>query len=424
MSFAFFSTPIIESIGRLSVNIDINIGSNAGFKEGAIYKLANRKKALQALLLGTAILLGGCSETGAQATKIHANKNQADNVQPYAHKASSAVLSEQAQYRVDRKFIGKVQAKQNANLGFEQAGKVVAIFVDEGKRVKQGELLARQDTTLLLIERKELKVQLSQTKADQKLVKTNLKRITALSKKNYSSVQSLDELQTRQQVLALLAQRINTKLAANQIRINKSSLYAPFDAVISKRFIAVGEVVSPGAAAIKLLQTADAEIIIGMPVALINQLDLSQQLTVTIARKTHQVALLAKGSDVDPLTRTVQLRFKLLNNIELINGQLAYLNLPQVHQTSGYWVPITALTDGVRGLWNIYILQPQQQPQLFKLQSRNVDVLYLTQDKAYIRGALENGERYLTAGLHRLVPGQLVTTSKTPARAASLARTQ
>jgi len=411
MSFAVFTNPSIGPIRRLSASIVINIGANTGFKQGTINILANRKIPLLALLLGTAVLLGGCSESGAQASKV----------QPYVHQSSSALLKQQSQYLVDRKFIGKVQAKQNANIGFEQAGKVVAIFVDEGKRVKQDELLARQDITLLLIERKELKVQLSQTKADQKLVKTNLKRVTALSKKNYSSVQSLDELQTRQQVLALLAQRINAKLAANQIRIDKSSLYAPFDAVISNRFIAVGEVVAPGSPAIKLLQTADAEIKIGLPVALINQLDLSEQFTVTIANQPHQVELLAKGSDVDPLTRTVQLRFKLLNNIELINGQLAYLNLPQSYETKGYWVPITALTDGVRGLWNIYILQPEQQAKLFKLQSRNVDVLYLTQDKAYIRGALENGERYLTTGLHRLVPGQLVTTAEATVTAPSLA---
>jgi len=362
---------------------------------------ANRRKlSLIAVLLGTSFIVTGCGDSQAQApSKI-----------PYAHQASSDILSQQSQYLVNRKFIGKVQAKQNAHLGFEQAGKVTAIFVDDGTLVKQGDILAQQDTKLLLIERKDLQVQLSQNQADQKLLATNLRRVTTLNKKNYSSAQSLDELQTKQQVLTLSAQRIKTNLSANQIKIAKSSLLAPFDAVISKRFISIGEVVAAGTPAINILQTSKPEIKVGVPVALTQQLALNQVVTVTIAQQEYQATLLTKGSDVDPQTRTVQLRFKLNNNPSLINGQLAYLDLAQANNTVGYWVPISALTDGVRGLWNLYILQPQQQSSLFTLQSRNVEVLYLTQDKAYISGAINDGERYLTAGLHRLVPGQLVTS--------------
>ncbi|NRA55911.1 MAG: efflux RND transporter periplasmic adaptor subunit [Gammaproteobacteria bacterium] len=377
--------------------------------------IANRRKlSLITIMLGTSLIVTGCGDSQAQAP----------SESPYAHQASSDILSQQSQYLVKRKFIGKVQAKQNANLGFEQAGKVTAIFVDEGKLVKQGDILAQQDTKLLLIERKDLQVQLSQNKADQKLLATNLRRVTTLNKKNYSSAQSLDELQTKQQVLTLSAQRIKTNLSANQIKIAKSSLLAPFDAVISKRFISIGEVVAAGTPAINTLQTSKPEIKVGVPVALAQQLKLNQLFTVTIAQQAHQATLLTKGLDVDPQTRTVQLRFKLNNNSPLINGQLAYLNLNQTNKNVGYWVPISALTDGVRGLWNLYILQPQQQAALFTLQSRNVEVLYLTQEKAYISGAINDGERYLSAGLHRLVPGQLVTSGDVLANSIALAEQQ
>ncbi|MBY4677297.1 efflux RND transporter periplasmic adaptor subunit [Marinobacterium arenosum] len=363
--------------------------------------LSIRRKQPVLLALATALslaILSGCSDSNA-------NVGQA----PYYHRAQSDQLQLQPGYQVARTFIGKVQAKQNASIGFEQSGKVAKLFVDEGETVRQGELLARQDIELLSIERQELEAQLKQTNADLALVQANLKRLRSLKKRGFTSEQSLDELQAQQKVLQATRQRVHASLNANQLRIDKASLHAPFDAVVSSRLIDQGEVVAAGAPAMTLLQRGPAEVKVGVPVEMLDQLQERQQLSVRVGQRQYPVRLLTKGSDVDPATRTVQLRFELLGEPALVNGQLAYLQLTQHYPQAGYWVPLTALTDGLRGLWNIYTLQPTEDDRLFQLQSRNVQVLHATAEQAYVSGALEPGERILTAGLQRLVPGQTVS---------------
>lgn len=353
------------------------------------------------LVVAAGLFSTGCSDSQAV---VAADKD-------YFHQAQSDVLQQQSHYQITRKFVGKVQARQNANIGFEQNGKVASLFVNEGEQVKQGDKLAQQDIQLLNIDRQELQARLSQTTADLALVKLNLKRIRALKQGSFTSQRTLDELETRQQGLLASKRQFEAGLQSNQLRIEKSTLYAPFDAVVSKRFISVGEVIGAGTPALNILQTGKDEVKVGVPVDFLAQLSADQVSSVIIGQQSYPVKLLTKGLDVDQVTRTVQLRFQLADDADVINGQLVYLHLPQQYQGVGYWVPMTALTDGVRGLWNVYTLMPDNQSELFTLQSRNVQILYATKEAAYISGAISDGERYLTAGLHRLVPGQQVKTT-------------
>ena len=32
--------------------------------------------------------------------------------------------------------------------------------------------------------------------------------------------------------------------------------------------------------------------------------------------------------------------------------------IPQTIEQDGFWIPLTALTDGIRGQWNIYLVAP------------------------------------------------------------------
>lgn len=347
------------------------------------------------LLLGQ--MLSGCSESKATETK-----------QPYYHLAQSENLNKQNGYQVNRTFIGQVQVKQNAQIGFEQSGKVAELYVNEGEHVKKGQLLAQQDIELLTIERQELDAQLRENNADLSLVDANLKRLRSLKKRGFTSDQSLDELQAQRKVLIAARQRLHASISGNKLRIDKAALHAPFDAVVGERLIDDGEVVSAGAPALTLLQQGLSEIKVGVPVDMLGEISTDKQFEVKVGKQQYPVKLLTKGSDVNPTTRTVQLRFALISDNQLVNGQLAYLTLQQNIFEEGYWVPLTALTDGQRGMWNIFALADTDENAVYQLQSHNVQVLYTTAEQAYISAPLSEQQRILTAGLHRLVPGQKV----------------
>ncbi len=369
------------------------------------------------LLLST-LIISACTPGNADdQTESPLPKEQAEGQQNYHHLAQSAVLEQETGYSVQRRFVGNVQVKQNASLGFEQAGKIASLHFDEGDSVQQGALLASQDTELLQIERQELQAQLSENQAQLNLTRANLKRLNKLKKSGFTSTQSLDELQSQQKVFLASRLRVQAALDANQVKTEKARLYAPFTARISQRLQDSGTVVNAGTPVFQLLQESNNEVKVGVPVRLLDKVQQAGLAQLEIAGKIFPAKLLAVGADVNPITRTVALRFALPNDIRAVNGQLAYLTVDEIHQGEGYWVPLAALTDGVRGMWNVYSLRTDSSSDgsyknttetLYTLESRNINVLHATESQAYISGALSNGERILTGGLHRLVPGQQV----------------
>jgi len=353
--------------------------------------------------------LQACSEVVADETQA---------VSQYLQ-ASSEHLTQQDSYQVENKFVGKVIAKQDANLGFEFAGIIKTLHAIEGQQVKKGQLLAELNTQLLLIERTQLEAQLQQAQAEFDLIDANLSRLNSLSKRGFTSEQNIDELSSQKRVIAANIRSTLSGLEASQYRIDKSKLLAPFDGIVSSRQIAQGEVIAAGSTAFRLLQTGASEVTIGVPASFITQLQ-GKDHQLEIAGMNYAASLLSVGNEVDSVTRTISLRFALADNSPVYNGQLAYLALSQAYQQAGYWIPLSAITDGVRGMWNIYTLEQditQQDrdgysaatPTLFQLKSTTVTVLHATETAAYVQGDLKNNQAYVNAGIHRFVPGQQVT---------------
>jgi len=349
------------------------------------------------------------------------SKVVADETPKASHylQASSEQLTQQASYQVENKFVGKVIAQQDANLGFEFAGMIKSLHVIEGQQVEKGQLLAELNTQLLLIERNQLDAQLQQGQAEFDLIQANLTRLSSLSKRGFTSEQKIDELSSQKRVVSANIRSTLSALEASQYRIDKSKLLAPFDGIVSSREIAQGEVIAAGTTAFRLLQTGKSEVIVGVPANFIQQLN-GKDHQLEIAGINYNATLLSMGNEVNSVTRTISLRFAIADNSPVYNGQLAYLALSQAYQQSGYWVPLSAITDGVRGMWNIYTLDqditqrdldPPQSPALFQLKSTTVTVLHATETAAYVQGDLKNNQAYVNAGIHRFVPGQMVTLS-------------
>ncbi|RRJ83781.1 efflux RND transporter periplasmic adaptor subunit [Aestuariirhabdus litorea] len=351
---------------------------------------------LMALLLP--LLLAGCLD--------RASEGAAKASEEYSHRAVGETLVELPGYEAQRRFMGSVQVKEQAQLGFELAGKVASLFVDEGDRVAAGDPLAQLDTRLLETDQQRLEAQQQELVAELQLVDSNLSRIRSLSSSGFASQQSLDELESRRQALQAKQSSTRAGLEANRLRREKSLLRAPFDGVVDQRLIAPGEVVGAGTPALSLLLRGGAEVKVGVPVRLLAQL--RPRMPVEIAGQTFEASLIARGYNVDPVTRTVQLRLQLPPEAAVVNGELAQLLIDEHVEASGFWVPLTALTDGVRGLWNVFVLQPEADSGLYRLEARDVRILYANQERAFVSGSLADGEQLLSAGLHRLVPGQRV----------------
>jgi hypothetical protein len=102
------------------------------------------------------------------------------------------------------------------------------------------------------------------------------------------------------------------------------------------------------------------------------------------------------------------------NATDLRDGDLMQLTALRSVREQGFWLPRTALTEAARSLWGAYVAIPNrdrssEQQQVLRLDRRQVEVLHVDGDRVFVRGAIADGDRVVTEGLHRLVPGQLVT---------------
>jgi len=101
--------------------------------------------------------------------------------------------------------------------------------------------------------------------------------------------------------------------------------------------------------------------------------------------------------------QTVDVVFSVSDATLVRPGDLVALRLAVRMEASGVWVPLAALTETVRGLWSVYVIDDNH-----RAQRKALDIIYQHKDAAYVRGALSEGDRIVAVGTHRIVPGQQV----------------
>ncbi|MCW8329837.1 efflux RND transporter periplasmic adaptor subunit [Photobacterium sp. SDRW27] len=353
-------------------------------------------------LLIALALLSGCNSSSSKINQEH----EAQQIL----RVNTVTLSPSDHYLVKREYVGTVQAGQQANLGLELGGKVAQILVDVGDTVKAGDPLIVLDTQLLQTQADELNARKAQIIAQLELVEANLKRQNALKAKGFSAESELDNLNSQRNALRANFRQLTASANANQLQQQKSTVFAPYGGTISARYVSKGDVVNIGAPTLTLLASTNKEAHIGLPARQLPKMSQQQNWTLRIGNKSYKATLLNPGVRVDRDSRTVKLRFGLPETTSVIDGELAYLQFDDIHEKPGYWIPLSALTDGLRGVWNVFALNDSNQD--LRVERRSIQVLYANNDHAYVTGAISNGERLVADGLHRLVPGQTVMPVK------------
>ncbi|TCI05340.1 efflux RND transporter periplasmic adaptor subunit [Corallincola luteus] len=313
-------------------------------------------------------------------------------------------------YTVTREYVGTIQANQKANLGSELSGKVSRIMVDIGEEIQAGQALIRLDTQLLETEREQLIAQLHEIEAQLKLTIANLNRQLSLRSKGFSSEADIDALSSQKESLEANLQRIQSFVNANNLKQEKSVIRAPYSGIVSDRFVSLGDVVSIGEPTMALLSSGNKEAVIGVYKGDAKGIIDQGHFSVDVDGDRFPAVLISTPSNIDLRSRNVRLRFSLKGGAEALDGDLARLSYQKKFTETGYWLPNTALIDGIRGTWNIYVIAENDSQKV--VESRSVEVIYSDSHRVYIQGALLEGEEIIVSGLHKVVPGQTVKVAQ------------
>ena len=320
----------------------------------------------------------------------------------------------EAGYTVSRDYIGMVEARWESELGFELGGKLSAIHVDEGDRVHSGDVLAQLDTALLDVEREMLVDARKEAEAELELAAISRKRIAAALKSDAVSAQDWDDVDKRHKAKSAAFDQFESAIAMVDVKLEKATLRAPFDALIARRHVDEGRVIVAGSPAFRILETVQPEARVGVAGRLLEELAPGQRRAVHISDKVVAATIRSILPVREGRTRSVDVILTLDSNFdEIRRGDLVRLKLDRKVRREGFWLPLSALTESSRGLWSCYVALPLEGQSRTKwathiLKRRELEALHYAADRVFVRGTLSPEDLVVSNGLHRLVPGQLV----------------
>lgn len=314
------------------------------------------------------------------------------------------------QYVQKRLVVGRAEAPQTAAIGFDLAGSVVNMLVDEGQTVTQGQILAELDDARLRAQMIELSAILNRANSEANLAKLSLKRVVELVGKKLESAQRLDETTESVNAANAFADEILARKQTLQVEINKTKLRAPFDGSVVSRLVDKGTVVATGQTLFTLQQNGQLEVRFALSADYTNKLAIDQ--VVTLMTQSSQllgnIKSIAQQRRLD--TRTVDVIIRLTEkNPSILPGDLLHMDISSEINANGFWVPRKALVSGVRGLWSLFAVETIDGEQ--QLVAKLVEMVHADDKKAFVRGALHDAELVVIEGVQRLVPGQNVVVA-------------
>lgn len=325
-------------------------------------------------------------------------------------------VASQTSYQREVRAVGRVEAGNIAHLGFENAGTIHSALVDEGQAVAAGQLLARLDTQRLDAQMRQAEATIAKVNADARLAALSTRRLTQLVASNLDSQQRLDEARETEAAAAAAVQEAIAAKARLEVELTKAQLYSPYAGTILSRPMDPGSVVMQAQTVFTMQKNNHSQVRI--PLGREQAFDLQVGQSHTLHLHDSQQPVVAVVKSIAPArnlnTRTVDVVLQIQQNSvvnsanRVLPGDLLSLNLKQVVPESGMWVPTTALSGGVRGLWTVYTVASAASEGTATIVPKAVTVLYNSGTDSYVTGALQDGDQVVTQGVHRLVPGQVV----------------
>lgn len=326
-------------------------------------------------------------------------------------KVEVSTINMQTNYIKPRVVYGQIGSVQQSDIGFELSGTLHQVVVIEGASVTKGQVLANLDISRLKARENELKSALVSANANAKLAKLSAQRITQLVKQNLEPQQRLDEVQAQLDTANAATSEAQARLDSLKVELAKSSLVAPFDGQVVRQYLDAGTVLISGQAVFSIIAQEALEARIGLPEQTAFGLTVGETRELAIYGQTFMAQVSSVAKQRNQVTRTIDAIFTINTNslsvqqkALMISGDLVSLTVDNPMQTLGAWVPISALASGVRGLWTLYVVDDNN-----IIQSRLVSIEYADKTKAFVSGAINEGEKVVVSGIHRLVPQQSVT---------------
>ncbi len=313
-------------------------------------------------------------------------------------------------YTISRGFTGRAVSRRRSELGFETSGRIEAVLIDNGDMVRKGDVVARLDTDQLIAQRKELAARLAEANANLQVSQKTAERVRSLFDQGHVTEQRLDEASAASDASSAIRSSAAAALASIDISIEKSVLTAPYDGIVARRLLDEGTAVMVGNPVLLLIENGPLEAEVGMPLGFAQRLSpgdilpLKTQMGDLVFANVRAIVPLVRGE-----TRTALVTLEVQGEaaLPIADGSLVTAEINDAVPSSGFWIPMRALTADVRGLWRVYkVVSADDGSQHVVFE--NVQIIHSENDRAFVSGTVDGGDLLIDEGVARVTPGEKV----------------
>lgn len=254
---------------------------------------ARRGRALPGAVLAAALLCG------LAPLVSHADEPLALSTVRFAEVRETALLSAHAE------AVGVLHSWVPAQL----SAVAETLEVEVGDRVAEGELLARLDCSDATDRVERIEGRLAELQAQRNLASTRLQRTRRLHEQDAASQQQLDEATAEEDAVAAAIRAQRSRLRQARRDVDHCQVRAPFAGVVTARSANRGEWLAEGQQVVRLLNRDAVELSAEIPVSVVERAPEFSGSEFHAQGERYDVALRKRGGEIDPVSRTREVRF-------------------------------------------------------------------------------------------------------------------
>jgi RND family efflux transporter MFP subunit len=343
------------------------------------------------LLIAGLVLLGLLLAIGV-LTRMKSGGATKETVTPPAH--VTVLVPHRAAAATTASFTGTINARYDQPIGVEagEGGRIAAVYVEAGDKVKMGQVLARLDTAVVAPQVASLEASLDQAKADAALASADYRRADAVGP---AGALSKEETERRYAVSITAAAKVKVAealLAEARGRLARTEVRASGDGIILTRHAEVGQTATVGGEPLfRLAKGGEIELRGNVAEQDLPRLKAGQDAVVTVTGVATPFPgkVWLVGAVIDPITRLGSVRVALTPHPDLRPGAFAQATV-NVGREDRIVVPQTAvLSDGPANF--VFLVDAKNQ-----VERRAVTVQGTAAEGIIIASGLEGTERVVT----------------------------
>lgn len=344
----------------------------------------------------------------------HSDANNASAKQSSAAPVTVAT-AEARDVPVFAQAIGTVVANATVQVKSRIDGEITAARFREGQLVRKGDLLFEIDKAPYEAALRSAQANLQRDEAQLANARLDLGRANQLVKKGYVSQQTRDAASAQAKALAGSVAADQAAIDQAKLQLGYTEIRSPIDGKTGSILVDAGNLVTANNANPLVVVTQIQPVKISFALAQQNLPKLQARMAenaLVASLKPHAGNVQSPdltapidfiGNTVNTTSGTIELRATYDNpDLRLVPGEFVDVRVHLDDLKSAITIPREAVNTGQNGLY-VYVVHADQTVEL-----RNVTLLYQDADMAAVGGELKAGERVVTDGQLRIVPGAKV----------------